>query len=1276
MQDTSLESSTTGAPDSPNSDAHADFKLGLGDFNYRDLYQPERLRQLTAIFYAELRRADASLHADLMAYTKARGANLKGTRAESELLIAAAPHLSRFVARLFNVETERAAHMESIEAQDAIFKFKNFITRRALKRVPPEQALTFDADSLNVALESFRRAAFPDTLDVDAELGLARMAAHLLAWEEKLTKPEVAGKQHNGDDHGGSRGEIGEARARVAKTGGEVLSLKKFEIDAGGTEAPDEDAAFVKAALRLLETWASVHATQAAAKARVSGWVSFRVPHPLNYEHLVQLERHDAELPERMRGLEGNLRRRDGFALTDRRASEREVLDEVNYCLYCHERDKDSCSKGLYERDGSLKRNPLGIALEGCPLDEKISEMHVLQRDGDSIGALALVMIDNPMCPGTGHRICNDCMKSCIFQKQEPVNIPQAETGVLTDVLKLPYGFEIYSLLTRWNPLNAKRPHALPYNGKNILVVGLGPAGYTLAHYLLNEGFGVVGIDGLKIEPLNPALTGDGGSRVPRAVRDIAEIESPLDQRVLAGFGGVSEYGITVRWDKNFLTMIHLTLARRANFRFYGGVRFGGTLEIEDAWELGFDHIAIATGAGRPTIVEMRNNLMRGIRKASDFLMALQLTGAFKADALANLQVRLPAIVIGGGLTAIDTATELFAYYPVQVEKILARHEELSAEFGEEEILARFDAEERGVYEEFLAHGRAIRGERERAAAANEAPDFVPLVRAWGGVSIVYRKRLQDSPAYRLNHEEVVKSLEEGIDYIENMSPIEAVADEHGAVGAIIFERMRQDALTRKWKASGETVRLPARTVCVAAGTSPNTIYEREQPGTFKLDEWGEFFAPHKIERRAHGDEDGGKFRVVPVARGERGFFTSYENAGRFVSYYGDNHPVYAGNVVKAMASAKYGYEEVCALFADEIAAVENEIGVSEDASEGEPERGAARFARLVAKLDEDLIARVVRVERLTPTIVDVIVRAPMQARKFNPGQFYRLQNYETDARVVRGTKLTMEGLALTGAWVDKSEGLLSLIVLEMGASSRQCAQLVPGQQVVVMGPTGTPTEIPANETVLLAGGGLGNAVLFSIARALRENNCRVVYFAGYKKGEDLFKREEIEAATDQIVWATDTGAGVEPRRAQDRHFRGNIVQAMKAYAEGELGTPMFDLREVERIIAIGSDRMMAAVKQARHGVLAEHFNPTHVGVGSINSPMQCMMKEVCAQCLQRHVDPQTGAESFVFSCFNQDQLLDQVDFKNLNDRLRANTVQEKLANLWLDKLLKDAAAQ
>ena len=68
---------------------------------------------------------------------------------------------------------------------------------------------------------------------------------------------------------------------------------------------------------------------------------------------------------------------------------------------------------------------------------------------------------------------------------------------------------------------------------------------------------------------------------------------------------------------------------------------------------------------------------------------------------------------------------------------------------------------------------------------------------------------------------------------------------------------------------------------------------------------------------------------------------------------------------------------------------------------------------------------------------------------------------------------------------------------------------------------------------------------------------------------------------------------------------------------------------------------------------------------------MQCMMKEVCAQCLQRHVDPVTGREEFIFSCYNQDQELDRVDFANLQARLRQNTVQEKISNLWFEHLLE-----
>jgi NAD(P)H-flavin reductase len=458
-----------------------------------------------------------------------------------------------------------------------------------------------------------------------------------------------------------------------------------------------------------------------------------------------------------------------------------------------------------------------------------------------------------------------------------------------------------------------------------------------------------------------------------------------------------------------------------------------------------------------------------------------------------------------------------------------------------------------------------------------------------------------------------------------------------------------------RFRRQQQSVELPARALLVAAGTSPNVTYEKEYPGTFGLDKQGRFFQPHRVVR------DGGMSRLEPHPDG---FFTSYQSHGRFISYYGDNHPRFAGNVVKAMASAKEGYRHVVALFDDRLAHLD---------PAGQAERDAA-WLRLVRFLDDEFTATVVEVKRLTPTIIEIVVRAPAAARHFHPGQFYRLQNFESDAvrAGIDGDEVTlvMEGIALTGAWVDPERGLLSMIALELGVSSRLCGYLQPGQQVVVMGPTGAPTDIPEGENVLLAGGGLGNAVLFSIARALRERGNRVVYFAGYKKGEDLFKREEIEAATDQVIWSTDTGARIEPGRPQDRHFRGNIVDCLVAYATGALGEAVVPLASVDRIIAIGSDRMMAAIKAARSAALAPYLKREHVAIASINSPMQCMMKEVCAQCLQKHVDPATGQETIIFSCFNQDQLMDRVDFFNLNARLRQNTVQEKLTNQWLEQVL------
>jgi NADPH-dependent glutamate synthase beta subunit-like oxidoreductase/NAD(P)H-flavin reductase len=1176
-----------------------DTALGLDGFTFADLHRPARLRDLYLQFAEQVNRTEPELWAQWQHYREVPESF--GNIARSNLIVGMAPHVSRFVSALFGVGPDAEALIAQTRAYDTLFRFKiDFVRRRALPLLKAGAHVVATADD----------HALVDRV-VTAALGAAAVAAD----------PEMV----------------------VAAYGCALLDR----------EAADK--AEPAAEIESLKRWCAAHVHD----PRFKNWVVFRFPENLDYDHLVHVKRPSAALPEEMFGPDDKLRRREGFKLTDERYSRREVLSEIHYCVLCHERDKDTCSKGIRDKEGKVTTNPLGIPMPGCPLDEKISEMHMLRKRGDAIGSLAIVTVDNPMCPGTGHRICNDCMKACIYQKQEPVNIPQIETGVLTDVLKLPWGVEIYGLLTRWNPLNIARPYALEYNGKNVLVVGLGPAGYTLAHYLLNEGFGVVAIDGLKIEPLPEELTGGLSrrragdaerARAPRPIREWSEIYRPTDERVLEGFGGVSEYGITVRWDKNFLTLIHLTLARRDKLRIYGGVRFGGALPMDEAWAMGIDHIAIAAGAGRPTIIDIKNNLIRGIRKASDFLMALQLTGAFKKDALSNLQARLPAVVIGGGLTGVDTATELMAYYPIQVEKILDRYDALVRDLGEARVRGMMDAEELGILDEFREHGRAVKAERARAAAAGEKPNFIDMIRGWGGVTLAYRKRMQDAPAYRLNHEEVALALQEGISFTENMNPVEAIPDEFGHVRAMAFTR-----------ADGSRIELPARTVLVAAGTVPNVTYEKEHPGSFSLDNKQKFFQGFTAVKHGSG------FQLQPDPNG---FFTSHDTGGKFVTYYGDNHPRYNGNVVKAMASAKHGYPRVVELFADHIAALD---------PAQQPDRERA-WQALGAAFDEQLLAHVERVVRLTPTIVEVIVRAPAAARHFHPGQFYRLQNFERLSPRVHVddhvASMLMEGIALTGAWVDREQGLLSLITLEMGVSSRLCAYLKPGEPVVVMGPTGTPTEIPEKSAVLLAGGGLGNAVLFSIAKALKAQGNQVLYFAGYKNGGDLFKREEIEAGTDQVIWASDMGDAIEPSRPQDSHFRGNIVQAMVAYAEGKLGPQQVKLSDVTRIIAIGSDRMMNAVRLARHGVLQPHLNPDHVGIGSINSPMQCMMKEVCAQCLQRHVDPESGREEFIFSCYNQDQDLDRVDFNNLQARLRQNSVQEKLSNLWFEHLLDQAESQ
>ena len=1014
-------------------------------------------------------------------------------------------------------------------------------------------------------------------------------------------------------------------RAQLAALMGEAVTEPGFARHVATWEAEEREPALDLA--RRYAAWATL---TEAGRHHHRGGTLFRVPKKLDFTNLVPMETIERDGVMMKRLPEHDWRSRDGFALTDPGMSEQQTLDQMNYCIWCHTQSKDSCSKGLRDRKtGAYQKSHFGVTLAGCPLEEKISEMHTLRAQGQVLAAFATIAVDNPMMAATGHRICNDCMKACVFQKQEPVDIPQAETSVLRDVLGLPWGFEIYALLTRWNPLDLRRPLPRPDSGRKVLVVGMGPAGFTLSHHLMNDGHSVVAVDGLKIEPLG------FDPRTP--IRDTATLFENLDDRVMAGFGGVAEYGITVRWNKNYLKLVRLLLERRAAFALCGGVRFGGgaTLSMDDAWAMGFDHIALCMGAGRPTVIDMPGGLARGVRQASDFLMGLQLTGAAKMSSIANLQLRLPVVVIGGGLTAVDTATESLAYYVRQVEKFAQRHAVLLAERGEAAVTVRWTEEDREVAAEFLAHAAAICAERAAAQREGRAPHLAQLLDSWGGAVVAYRRSLGEAPSYTLNHEEVEKAMEEGVRFAEGLSPVEVLTDRHGHARAL--------RCTRK---DGTEVVLPARAVIVAAGTAPNTVLAREDD-RIELD--GRYFQAIDASGAKVSPE-----RAISKPNQAQVLMHRTEE-GRFVSFFGDLHPSFFGNVVKAMGSAKRGYPVISA----QLAAI-SPTNIS--------------GAEVITAAKRELGAVVHAVNRLTPTIVEVVLHAPAASRSFRPGQFFRLQNFETQAQMLHeptgDTLLAMEGLAMTGAWTDPARGLVSVIALEMGGSSDLCATLVPGESVVLMGPTGTPTEIHADTTVALVGGGLGNAVLFSIGAATRAAGSKVIYFAGYKALRDRYKVEEIERAADVIVWCCDEAPGFTPTRPQDRTFVGNIVQAMAAYGSGALGEQGVPLAAAEHMIVIGSDRMMQAVGAARHGVLSPYLKAGHSAIGSINSPMQCMMKEVCAQCLQPQTDPVTGVRSVVFSCFNQDQALDRVDFPALNERLRQNQIAEKLTAQWIDRAL------
>ena len=381
---------------------------------------------------------------------------------KSEALLAAAPFVGRFVGKLFGVEAELERFRESVRSRDPIWRFRKDFAKKRVLRADAAKAWTLGPtvarDAAKAALQAMTGAPIGGTTDEEATIAAATLP--LLEVDEVARKAAKAGGAQWTDELRARARRVRDAvapfmaAAPAPLVGGTAAAAPLAGTTAVALAGETEEASLGRAvafALDSLEAWLASRLRDAHDPLR--RWVTMRVPKSLDYAHLVEFERPDARVPELFVGPHHERRQRLGFSLTDTRMSAREVEQELDYCMLCHDREKDSCSHGLPDpKSGGDRKNPLGVALAGCPLEEKISEMHAMRQAGELVAALAIITVDNPMCPGTGHRICNDCMKACIFQKQEPVNIPQAETRVLTETLDLPWGLEIYQFLDALEP--------------------------------------------------------------------------------------------------------------------------------------------------------------------------------------------------------------------------------------------------------------------------------------------------------------------------------------------------------------------------------------------------------------------------------------------------------------------------------------------------------------------------------------------------------------------------------------------------------------------------------------------------------------------------------------------------------------------------------------------------------------------------------------------------------------------------------------------------------
>jgi hypothetical protein len=320
--------------------------LGIPGFSFGDLFDAERLAALHGEFEAWFRARAPEDHARFDAYRACKGAGMT-PEAVSEALLAAAPHVSAFVGKLFDVEAEMEALRGHVHDRDPLWRFKRDFAKKRVLRPDAGKAWRAgndEGDASMVARVALAAAGMASAGGKDEELAVARAVVALYEVDDVARKAAKGGGAQWTDEL--------RARADALRTalGGDAATSGAFARACAGDEASDvARARAVAFALEAIEAWlAARHADHDDPAHR---WASLHAPKTLDWNHLVHIRRPEPEtLPELFVGPAEHVRERDSFALTDRRMGARGVEQEIDYCLYCHERDKDSCSKGMRDR--------------------------------------------------------------------------------------------------------------------------------------------------------------------------------------------------------------------------------------------------------------------------------------------------------------------------------------------------------------------------------------------------------------------------------------------------------------------------------------------------------------------------------------------------------------------------------------------------------------------------------------------------------------------------------------------------------------------------------------------------------------------------------------------------------------------------------------------------------------------------------------------------------------------------------------------------------------